>query len=403
MGPQSVAGVDSREVLGPTSTPDEVTGWVRDNMAAFLAQSVNPGAADRDRDEQPLPRTAFRRAADLGLLGYLLPRELGGSGGDRRTYGLILEQMGYFGDEIEYGSLLSLYADIPTVIAETGRPDLIERYVVPMSQGHRFGTFAYTERTDPFDLACRVTTSADGYVLDGEKCLQTGGWLADVFLTYVRSENDDLQVFLVERTDPGVVVEPVPTAGFRAAGLTRLALHQVTLPPERLLVRVDGLSHAQRFLNHRRLFVVCPMVGRMKALIESCATHLTEVVRYGRPLTQHQAVQAKLGRMVIRYEGARALLHDALARWAGTHNPLHEPVVSAAKYTIVDNAIAVALDAVGLTGWLGYSRELPFERYLRGFMAGIAGQTAQDVLELLLGDEVIARTEFARQIEGAIR
>jgi alkylation response protein AidB-like acyl-CoA dehydrogenase len=349
-----------------------------------------------------MPAAAFEQAAELGLLAFLLPPELGGTGGDRRTYGLLLEHAGYFCDEIEYGSLLSLYADVASVIADSGRPDLIDRYVRPMAAGQCFGTFAYTELTDVFDLHCRVKPTDGGYLVDGEKCLQTGGSLADVFLTYVRDERDDLQVVLVERTDPGVVVEPVPTTGFRAAGLTRLTLHQVLLPAERVLVPLDGLSHAQRFLNHRRLFVACPMVGRMKAIISSCAAELGGVVRYGRPLTQHQAVQAKLGRMRIRYEAARALLHDALERWAGTHNPLHDPIVSAAKYTIVENAIEVGLDAIRLTGWRGYSQELPYERYLRGFMAGLAGQTAQDVLELLLGDEVVARSEFARHLEGAV-
>lgn len=196
-------------------------------------------------------------------------------------------------------------------------------------------------------------------------------------------------------------MEPVATAGFRSAGLTRLTLDRVPMPPSRQLVRVDGLSHAQRFLNQRRLFVACPMVGRMKAIIESCAMHLAGVVRQGLPLPQHQAVQARLGRMLIRYETARAVLHDALSRWAANaHNPVFDPVVSAAKYTIVENAIAVGMDAVHLTGWLGFSRELPYERYLRGFMAGIAGQTAQDVLEILLGNEVIARSELVRHMEG---
>lgn len=383
-------------------TPEQVHGWVQANLAPFLAESVNPGAVDRDANESPLLAAAFQRPADLGLLGFLLPREFGGSGDDRRVFGLLLEQIGYFCEELEYASLLSMYADIPAVIAATGRPELIERYVLPMSQGRCFGTFAYTERTDAFDFRCRVASTGDGYLLDGEKCLQTGGHLADVFLTYVRDERDDLQLFLIERTDPGVQVDPVSTAGFRAAGLTRLTLHQVRLPRARLLVQVDGLSHAQRFLNQRRLFVACPMVGKMKAIIESCAAHLAGVVRQGRPLTEQQVVQATLGRMLIRYEAARALLHDALARWAaGAHNPLFDPIVSAAKYTAVENAIAVGMDAVRLTGWLGYSRELPYERYLRGFMAGTAGQTAQDVIELLLGNEVVARSEIARHLQRA--
>jgi alkylation response protein AidB-like acyl-CoA dehydrogenase len=385
-------------VAGATGlvTPDQIHDWVRHHLAPFFAATVNPGAADRDASGSPLPAEAFRPAAELGLLGYLLPVAHGGAGGDRRTFGLLLEQIGYFCEELEYASLLSMYADIPTVIVSAGQPELIDRYVSRMSQGRCFGTFAYTERSDSLDFGCRVFPDGDGYVVDGEKCLQTGGELAEVFLTYVRDEQDDLQLFAVERNDPGVHVEPVATAGFRSAGLTRLTLDRVALPASRRLVRVDGLSHAQRFLNQRRLFVACPMVGRMKAIIESCTIHLAGVVRQGLPLTRHQAVQARLGRMLIRYETARAVLHDALSRSADKeYNPVFDPVVSAAKYTIVENAIAVGMDAVHLTGWLGFSRELPYERYLRGFMAGIAGQTAQDVLEILLGNEVIARSELA--------
>lgn len=405
-GGQSVLG-NTRTGLSAipgAATPDQVHEWVRDNLAPFLRASVNPGAAERDATGTPLPADAFGPAAGLGLLGALVPVEHGGTGGDRRTFGMLLEQVGYFCEELEYASLLSMYADIPAVISATGRADLVERYVEPMVRGRCFGTFAYTERTDAFDFQCRTRHDGDGYVIDGEKCLQTGGHLADVFLTYTRSEHDDLQLFLIERDDPGVRVEPVATSGFRAAGLTRLTLDGVRLPESRMLVRVDGLSHAQLFLNQRRLFVACPMVGRMRAIVESCADHLGGVVRHGQQLPQYQAVQAKLGRMLIRYETARAVLHDALSRCAaGAHNPLFDPVISAAKYTIVENAIAVGMDAVHLTGWLGYSRELPYERHLRGFMAGIAGQTSQDVLEILLGNEVVTRSVLARHLRGVVK
>jgi alkylation response protein AidB-like acyl-CoA dehydrogenase len=119
------------------------------------------------------------------------------------------------------------------------------------------------------------------------------------------------------------------------------------------------------------------------------------VIRYGTPLTQQQAVQAKLGRMFVRCETARAVLHDALGRWgAPTRSALFDPTSTAAKYTIVESAIALAQDAIYLTGWRGYSDALPYERMLRAFMSGIAGQTAQDVIELLLGNQVVAQQEL---------
>jgi alkylation response protein AidB-like acyl-CoA dehydrogenase len=378
--------------------------WVRTHLGDFLSNVVNPGAAGRDRTGTPLPAGAFAPAARAGLLGHLVPESHGGGGGDRRAFGLILEQLGYACEELEYASLISMYADIPAVIATTGRRDLTESHIRPMIAGERFGTFAYTEHTDAFDFACRVSRTGDGFEANGVKVLQTGGHLADVFLTYLRDDGDDLRLFLIERGDHGVTVEPVDTTGFRAAGLTRLTLDRVRLANNRQLVAVDGLSHAQLFLNQRRLFVACPMVGRMRAILEHCAGHLAGVIRHGQPVTGFQLVQAKLGRMRIRYETSRAVLHDALGRLGtGGHNELFDPVVSAAKYTVVDNAIALALDAVNLTGWMGYSRELPYERYLRGFMGGIAGQTAQDVLEVLLGNDVITSSEISRHLEGALK
>src|SRR3954471_1865170 len=375
-------------------SPDAAQQLVRDRLSEHFTTVVNPGAPERDQRGVPLDAAMLRPLAELGLFGFLLPPALGGSG-DRRAFGLVLEQIGYYCDELELASLLSMYADVTSVIAAIGRADLVNEYVVPMSQGRRFGTFAYTEQTDALSFACRAVKRRDRHVIGGHKCLQTGAHLADVFLTYVRDDHDDLQLFLIERGDPGVRIEPVATAGFRAAGMTRLELRHARLAGAPLLVGVDALSHAQRFLNDRRLFIACPMVGRMRSILRTCSEHLGEVIRYGAPLTQHQAVQAKLGRMFVRCETARAVLHDALNRWiAGARNPLFDPTSSAAKYTIVESAIALAQDAIYLTGWQGYSDALPYERMLRAFMSGIAGQTAQDVIEVLLGNQVVAQQEL---------
>jgi alkylation response protein AidB-like acyl-CoA dehydrogenase len=94
--------------------------------------------------------------------------------------------------------------------------------------------------------------------------------------------------------------------------------------------------------------------------------------------------------MFARTQAARAVLHDALRHFAtGGRNELLDPISTAAKYTIVESAIAQASDALYLTGWQGYGTTLPYERMLRGFMSGIAGQTPQDVIEIILGNHVV--------------
>ncbi len=361
-------------------------------------QSVNPGSCERDEACEAVPASVFEEAARLGLLNYIVPKEAGGIGGTRRVFGLLLEQIGYYCDDFAFPSMLAMFADVPNVIHKANHPALLERYVRPLAQGKMFGTFAYTDYGDAFDFRTRVERKGDHYILSGVKCLQTGGMLADVFVTYARDESDDLKILLVDRSDPGVYTTPVKTLGLRSAGLTQLRLENVKLDPVRLLNTNDGLAEAQMFLNSRRMFVVCPFVGGMRRIIEQCVTHLDGVIREGRPLTQAQTVQASLGIMAAKQMTSEAILYNALDRIGrNAINHMFDPVISAAKYTLTENALEVANQAIRLTGWRGYSKELPFERLYRGFMAALTGQTAQDVLKINLGIVTIADIELAHQ------
>jgi alkylation response protein AidB-like acyl-CoA dehydrogenase len=86
------------------------------------------------------------------------------------------------------------------------------------------------------------------------------------------------------------------------------------LPVDRDLSGPDGLADAQMFLNSRRLFQVCPLVGTMRRMIEVSVRHLDTVIREGRPLTQSPAVQGRLGSMYAKYLTSRVILHDARPR-----------------------------------------------------------------------------------------
>src|SRR5215213_1505198 len=244
--------------LAADATPDQVSAYAESDLAGFLAAEVNPGAPQREEDREVVPRAAFTAATRAGLLNYLLPREVGGLGGSRRVFGLLLEQMGHLCDDMAFPFMLSMYADIPTVVLAAGRPGLVERYVRPMAAGEVLGTFAFTDFGDAFEFGTRAVRKGDRWVVSGVKCLQTGGALADVFVTYARDESDDIRVLLVDRADPGVSTVPVSTLGIRSGGLTQLTLEDVVLPAERDLSGPDGLADAQMFLNSRRLFQVCP-------------------------------------------------------------------------------------------------------------------------------------------------
>ena len=371
---------------------DTIRAEVRSRFARFIEEQINPGAVARDEVGSPIPRECMQMAAEIGLLGYAMPTELGGGGGDPMRWGMVLEEVGYLSSDLSLPMLLYAAAGVADDIYISGRQDLIDRYVRPMVKGEHLGAFAYSDGADPFSFKTVARKVPGGYILDGEKKIITGGANADVFLTYARSESDDLLVFLVERDDPGAELKPRDVTGFRAAGLSILQLTEVRIPDERVLVEADGISHAQRFLNKQSCFFVCGPMGRMQAILEACIRQLAETVRYQRPLTELQNVQSAIGRMYVAMSTARLSLHHALGLIAqGQSDPLWDPSSWIAKYQVTESALEVVLTAMRLLGAQGVFKTEPYERYLRDISCMLAGGNPQDLLLVDLGIAVTSR------------
>lgn len=364
----------------------ELAHSVRQRFGNFIGERVNPDTSARDAANAPLPRALLCEAARLGLLGMSLPRDAGGEGCDVYTWGRVLEEVAYLCDDLSFPLVMSLFASVASTIYESGRHDLIERYVRPMVRGERFASFAFSEERDAFTFRSTAARDEDGYVLNGRKVIVTGGLLADAFMTYVRAEGGDLAVILVERDDPGVDLTPVGTMGVRAAGLASLRLDNVRVPVDRVLVASDGLGHVQRFLNQRRLLLSCGAVGRMRWAVDACVQLLSETERYRMALTDMQAVQAKLGKLFVSLETSRIVAHHGLQRLASkAYDPVWDPHLSAAKYYLTEQALHVGHTILHLTGGRGYESKYGFERYVRDVTGLISGSGAQDILEVDLG------------------
>lgn len=371
---------------------DQAPALVTPAMQAFLSTHINPHAVRRDQEAEALPGELLAHAAKAGMLGYSLPRDIGGGGHGYLAWGRLLEELGYLSEDGSLPLWLSLRAAVIRALYDAGQPVIRERYLPALVRGQLGGSFAYTDGTDPFSFNSCARKSGEDWVLQGEKLLVTGGETADLFMTYVRAEpSGDLLVFVIERGDEGVQVRPVPVNGMRSAGLASVHLSSVRLPPERLLVDRDGLSHAQRFLNQRRPLVMCGPLGRMRAIRDSCIRCLRGTIRYGQPLTEMQNVQAGIGRMTITIETCRAILFRALQQAdQGLGDPLFDLLASSAKHHITEQAIELILRATRLVGGQGYLKESSYERYLRDFTGLIPGAGAQDLLEINLGVLAIA-------------
>jgi alkylation response protein AidB-like acyl-CoA dehydrogenase len=359
-------------------------------LASVIGECVNPGASRRDRDLVPLDRSLFAKLAATGILGASLPRAVGGGGADWYRWGQDLRRLAYLADELSLPFTISIQQSIAKQLLRSGRPELVERYVQPMIRGEVFGSFCWSEGSDPFSFQTIVALEGDECVLSGHKGPVSVGVWADFFLIYARDPGtEDLVVVIVERSDPGVSIDRCTPMGLRSSGQARLGLDRVTVPSGRVLVASDGVGHGQLFLNERRISLACMVLGKLEALFETMVANLTARRRHRLPVTEMQAVQAGLGRCWAALEAIRAMVdrmlrhvsrdqeHAAGSTW--------DPTVAVTKYFVLEQMSSMLGIAQRLLGGSWYYDDEPFGRWMRDLQGFIPAAGTQGTLEVDLG------------------
>jgi alkylation response protein AidB-like acyl-CoA dehydrogenase len=372
---------------------------VQERFGKFVAEQINPGAVERDRTGTPISRELFRAAGELGLMGFTAPVEVGGEGRSWRDWGLVLHELCYLSTDTALPMVLAYCGTITKLLWETKRPDLIDRYVKPMVRGECLGGFAWSEGNDAFSFRTTVRRTADGYILNGFKNPIADGLIAHVSMTFAKSEETgDIVSVLVEQTDPGVEVIPFNAMGLRSAGLAGWRFTDVKIPSDRVLVEVDGLSYAQRFLNERRLEMCCWTLGRMRSLFDACVLDVINRRRYNLPLSEMQNVQATLGKMYVGMETSRVMVSNILSRIARSeYDWLWDPPLAVLKCHVIEQALEMCRHIQDITGGYGVFEKGPYERHIRDLQClnPIAG-----TLMTLIVDLGVLTTDEVRRTKG---
>ncbi|TDD87827.1 acyl-CoA dehydrogenase family protein [Actinomadura rubrisoli] len=373
-----------------------VAEQARREFAGFVRDHVNAGAHDRAWRCAGLPLPVFRAAAEAGLLGFALPTRIGGTGRSSRDWGLVLEEVAFLARDQGFTDLLDITVSVARMIADAASPDLVDRYARPLAAGRRLGTVAVFENRDRFDERSTARRTGGGWRLSAHKPIVAGALLADVFLVSARDpDSGDTLVFLVERTDPGVLVRPVATAGAHSVAIGSLTVTDLLLDDARLLWPADGLSALNLHFNGRRVGSAAATCGTMRGVFEDCLRRLTTRHRGGRVVLDFPNVQLSIGRMRVAVESSRAMLHRTLAAADGL-DPYFDPLAAATKQFVTDQGIWLSQTVLSLMGGEGYLRSHPWERVARDMLGLVAGSGPQETLLLQIGEHTAGQAEHRR-------
>jgi len=275
----------------------------------------------------------------------------------------------------------------------------LEKYLRPLAEGKTRSCFAMTEQAagaDPTGLRTTAVRDGDGWVLNGEKWFITGAMGAAFAIVVAKTDDaeppgrESYSLFLVDGDNPGwQVLREIPVMGTRGpGGHCEVRIDDCRVPDDALLGRVgDGYKLAQVRLGPARLAHCMRWIGVAQRSLDLAADRALSRSTFGEPLAQRQTVQNWLADSAMDLYASRLMvLHAA---WLIERGAEFRQEVSMAK-VFVSEALGRVVDrALQIHGALGYSGDLPLERFYRDARAARIYDGPSEVHRMVIARNVL--------------
>jgi len=369
----------------------EEHNMLRDMVRDFVISEIKPIAQKIDEEEK-IPEGLIRKIRDLGLLGAAFPQEYGGGGFGETGYCIIAEEVAR--GCMSTATFIGAHQSIGANAIYLGGSDLLKKkYLVPMAEGKLIGAFALTEvlaGSDSFNLRTRAKLDGNEWVINGEKMWITNGSIADVVSTFARTSRG-ITGFVVETKMPGFNAgPPEKKMGIRGSQTTPITLENVRVPKENMIGDEGrGFLIAMKTLDAGRLGLGAACTGAAKELLELSAKYAKERKQFDMPIAQFEGIQFMLAEMGTLVFAMESIVYRT-ARDYDAGKPISRESASV-KLFCSESLDKVADMAVQIHGGMGYSRELPIERYYRDSRINRIFEGTNEIQKLVIAREVLKR------------
>jgi alkylation response protein AidB-like acyl-CoA dehydrogenase len=367
----------------------------------FAQREIAPVAAQFDLSGE-FPAANIAKAGELGFMGVEVPEEYGGAGLDSVCYVLMLEEIAYV--DAAHATIVSVNNSLySNGLLQFGSPEQKKRHLTPVAGGRAIGCYGLTEPqsgSDAANMRTRAVRSADGshYVINGKKSWITSGPVADSMLLFAMTDPEakshGVTAFIVDCSQPGFHRGRVePKLGIRASATCEIEFADCRVPVEnRLGAEGQGFAIAMTILDQGRVGIAAQANGIARAAYDACIGYVKERRAFGAAIGSFQMIQAKIADMKTRLTASRLLmLQAAWAKQAAKQSGARTTVEgSMAKLFASETAMFNAHAALQIHGGMGYSKDLPLERYFRD----------AKITEIYEGTSEIQRIVIARHETG---
>lgn len=391
---QIIADSDYAEDI---AVADEIVAVVR----RFVDESVIPVASSYEHADQ-YPYDLVEKMKTLGLFGTTIPHEYGGSGLSFTTYSRIVEEVSR--GWMSLSGIFNSHLLVAYMINQVGTPEQKLTYLPRMATGQWIAAVAITEPnagTDVQSIRTRAVRDGDAYVVNGTKLFITNANEARFLATVVKTDPNaeprhrGISILLVDKGDEGLpgltISRRISKLGYKGLETSEVAYADVVVPHSQLLGGIEGqgLKHVLSALEVGRINVAARGLGIARAAFEASIKYSQEREAFGQPIANFQAIQLKLADMATKIEAARLLIWSAAKKKdRGERCDLEAGM---AKLFATEAGQDCALEAMRIHGGIGYTTELPIERYYRDAPLLLIGEGTNEMQRLVIARGLLKR------------
>lgn len=372
---------------------------IRDTVRAFISKEVMPLEQEVLRNERAgVPAIAVDVLAELrakargaGFWGMNTPEEYGGMNLGAGMSAILAMETGRTYVPFSFGGS----ADN---ILYSCNDEQKQRYLIPTIEGERRSCFAITEPgagSDARNIRTRAVRDGGDWVINGEKTFIAGGNEADFVMVFAVTDPDKgadggVTCFLVDR-DMGWKSEPIPTMG--QWGPAALVFDDVRVPDENVLGEVGrGFALALRWIGQGRYMIPARAIGSAERMLQMAIDYAKIRHSMGNPIAEYQAIQWQIADSQVEIESTKWLTLYAAWRVQQGMDARHASSIAKLNGALMANQVVDRV--LQIHGGMGYTKELPIERWYRELR----------LLRIFEGTDEIQRRTIARNLlKGHVR
>jgi len=373
---------------------------IQDVARRIAQEKIAPSAEHHDRTGE-FPLENIRTLGENGLMGIEVPTEYGGAGMDPISY--VLAMIEIAAADAAHSTIVSVNNSLfCNGILKYGSEAQKQLYVRAIAEGREIGAFALTEPqsgSDATAMRCRATKQPDGsFIINGKKSWITSGPVAKYIVLFALTDPEKgakgISAFMVDTAKPGFFRgKTEPKLGIRASATCEIEFQDYVATADEVVGKQgEGFKIAMGVLDAGRIGIASQAIGIARAAYEATLAYARERKAFGAPIGSFQMTQSKIADMKCKLDAS--MLLTLRAAWKKQKSEKDggrfSTEAAVAKLTASEAAMWIAHQAVQIHGGMGYSKEMPLERYFRD----------AKITEIYEGTSEIQRLVIARNETG---